>query len=275
MRARESFLAQVRTPDLDSDVQSLRGALTTLKKEALGQVDSLDEEGKRLVMTSLYDQMIHTTVQLAGHVGLGVAMALSVLDEHNSGASLSAFDREAREQMNEIATEMTKKHSSRLAKMVMRIEAQRLVWRHSHEFMSWLAFRRGDERYPPTDRLERLDAFGVQSRLLEARAVVMELVGSRLCAALESADRFNLTNRWRLADSPEHALERYVWPLLSYQPAPAVKIERARWEYDTLAEAAAAEERLEGERAKLAGLLEAQLGDALSEIPETAYAGSF
>jgi hypothetical protein len=257
-------------------VQELRASLTKLKVESLGQVDSLDEEGKKLVMLSLYEQMVQTTVQLAGHVGLGVALALTVLDEHNSGASLSKFDRESREQMNEIATEMTKKHTSRLAKMVMRIEAQRLVWRHSHEFMSWLAFRRGDERYPAGDRLERLDAFGVQPRLLEARAVVMELNGARLVAALESADRFSLSNRWRLADSPDHALERYVWPVLSYQPAPAVKIERARWDFDTLAESGeVGEDRLEGERSKLAGLLEAQLGDALSEIPETAYAGSF
>ena len=96
-----------------------------------------------------------------------------------------------------------------------------------------------------------------------------------MAVALEGHDRFMLANRWRLAPGGEAMVERYVWPLLSYQPAPAVKIERARWEYDTLAEAAAAEERLEGERAKLAGLLEAQLGDALSEIPETAYAGSF
>jgi hypothetical protein len=55
-----------------------------------------------------------------------------------------------------------------------------------------------------------------------------------------------------------------------------VKIERARWDFDTLAESGeVGEDRLEGERSKLAGLLEAQLGDALSEIPETAYAGSF
>jgi hypothetical protein len=276
MRARESFLAQVRTPDLDTDVQELRASLTKIKQEALAQVEQLDEDGRRLVMPSLYEQVVQTQVHLAGRVGLGVGMALSLLDEHNSGASLSRFDREAREQMNEIATELTKRHGSRLAKMVGRIEAQRLVWRHSHEFMSWLAFRRGDDRYPAKDRLERLDAFGVQQRLLEARSVVMDLVGARLSAALEGADRFNLSNRWRLADTPDHALERYVWPLMSYLPAPAVKMERARWEFDTMLESGdVSGDRLEGERAKLAGMLEAQLADALSELPDSAYAGAF
>ena len=273
--AREIFLAQVRTPDLDAEVDELRRDLTTLKHEALQQVEQLDDEGKRRVMPNLYEQIVHTQVQLAGHVGLGVALALTVLDEHHSGASLSRFDRELREQMNEIGADLTKRHSSRLAKMVAKIEVQRLVWRHSHEFMSWLAFRRGDERYPAADRLERLDAFGVQPRLLEARSVVMALLGVRLSAALEGADRFMLGNRWRLSDSPEHALERYVWPILSYLPAPAVRIERARWEFDTKTEAGLEGDALEAERAKMAGLLEGQLADALEELPEVALSGSF
>ena len=276
MRARESFLAQVRTPDLDTDVQELRASLTKLKQDALGHIEQLDDEGKRAFLPRLYEQLVQTQVHLAGRVGLGVGLALSVLDEHNSGSSLSTFDREAREQMNEVASDLTRRHGSRITKMVARIEAQRLVWRHSHEFMSWLAFRRGDDRYPAKDRLERLDAFGVQPRLLEARAIVMDLIGARLSAAVEGADRFNLTNRWRLADNPDHALERYVWPLMSYLPAPAVKLERARWEYDTMLESGdVSGDRLDGERAKLAGMLEAQLGDALAELPESAYAGSF
>ncbi|MEX1365498.1 MAG: hypothetical protein AB1Z98_20390 [Nannocystaceae bacterium] len=273
--AREIFLAQVRAPDLDDDVDELRRDLTNLKQEALQQVEQLDDDGKQRVMPGLYEQMVTLEVQLAGHVGLGVALALTVLDEHHSGASLSRFDRELREKMNEIGTELLAKHGSRLAKMVASIELQRLVWRHSHEFMSWLAFRRGDERYPAADRLERLDAFGVQPRLLEARSVVMDLLGVRLSAALEGADRFMLGNRWRLADSPEHALERYVWPILSYLPAPAVRIERARWELDTATDSGLQSDALEGERAKMAGLLEAQLADALDEAPESALAGTF
>lgn len=273
--AREIFLAQVRTPDLDDDVDELRRDLTNLKQEALQQVEQLDDDGKQRVMPGLYEQMVNLEVQLAGHVGLGVALALTVLDEHHSGASLSRFDRELREKMNEIGTELSGKHASRLAKMVASIEVQRLVWRHSHEFMSWLAFRRGDERYPAADRLERLDAFGVQPRLLEARAVVMGMLGVRLSAAIEGADRFMLGNRWRLADSPEHALERYVWPILSYLPAPTVRIERARWELDTKVETGLEGDELEAERAKMAGLLEAQLADALEEAPESALAGTF
>ena len=271
--ARETFLAQVRTPDLDAEVYELRQSLTTSKREALEQVEHLDEKSSRLVMPSLYEQIVQTKAALAGHVGLGVAMALVVLDEHHSGAALSRFDRELREQMNEMGEEMVSRHGTRLAKTIARIEAQRLVWRHSHEFMSWLAFRRGDDRSPAKARLERLDAFGVQQRLLEARTFVMANIGVRLSAAIEGADRFHLTNRWRLADSAEHALERYVWPLMSYQSAPTVKIERHRWEYDTAVESGVGEDDLEGERAKMAGMLEAQLADALAELPEAGYAG--
>jgi hypothetical protein len=270
---RESFLAQVRTPDVDTEVFDLRQNLTNLKREALAQVTAVDEARARLVMPGLYEQMVQLEVQLAGHVGVGVALALSVLDEHNTGASLSLFDRELREQMSDTATAMATRQGSRLAKMLAQIEAQRLIWRHSHEFMSWLAFRRGDERYPAKDRLERLDAFGVQSRLLEARQIVIGYTGVRLSAALEGADRFNLGNRWRLSATPEHALERYVWPLLSYLPATTVKIERFRWEYDTMVESGAPEPILEGERGKLAGMLEAQFSEALTDIPDSARAG--
>jgi hypothetical protein len=63
--------------------------------------------------------------------------------------------------------------------------------------------------------------------------------------------------------------------LLSYQPAATVKIERARWEYDCLVEQGETpEDRLEGEKAKLAGLLEAQLADALEAVPISAVAGA-
>ena len=271
--ARETFLAQVRTPDLDAETHELRLSLTKLKQEALEQVEKLDDQAVRLVMPSLYEQLVQTKAALAGHVGLGVAMALAVVDEHHSTASLSRFDRELREQMSEMGEEMAGRHGTRLVKTIAKIEAARLVWRHSHEFMSWLAFRRGDERYPAKDRLERLDAFGVQQRLLEARTFVMTNIGVRLSAAIEGADRFHLRNRWRLSDSPEHALERYVWPLLSYQSAPTVRIERHRWEYDTAVESGVDENELEGERAKMAGLLEAQLADALAELPEAGYAG--
>lgn len=273
--ARDRFLAQVRTPDLDAEVHEMRLSLTRLKLEALEQVARMDEHRAAMVMPGLYEQIVQSEVALAGHVGLGVALALTVLDEHHSGASLSRFDRELRDQMNEVSVELAKRHGSRLARMVAEIEAQRLIWRHSHEFMSWLAFRRGDERYPPNDRLERLNAFGVQPRLLEARAVVIEHLGLHLSASLESADRFFLSNRWRLSNTPEHALERYVWPILSYMPAATVKIERQRWEYDCIVEGGATEDQLEGEKAKLAGMLEAQLADALAHVPESAEAGTF
>ena len=273
--ARETFLAQVRTPDLDADVHELRQNLVKLKAEALAQVEGMDQQRANIVMPDLYEQMLHCEVQLAGHVGVGVALALSVLDEHQSGASLSQFDRELRDQMTDVSNEMSKRHGSRLAKLIAQVEAQRLVWRHSHEFMSWLAFRRGDERYPAKDRLERLDAFGVQTRLLDARQVVVTALGVRLSAAIEGSDRFLLSNRWRLADTPEHALERYVWPLLSYLPAPTVRIERQRWEYDCIVEGGASDEALDTEKGKLTELLQDQLGDALSDLPMVALSGAF
>lgn len=269
------FLAHVRTPDMDTAVHEMRQGITKLKQEALEQVARMDEQQAARIMPSVYEQLIQSHVQLAGYVGLGVALALTVLDEHHSGASLSSFDRELRDQMNDISLELARRHGSRLMRMVAEIEAQRLIWRHSHEFMSWLAFRRGDERYPARDRLDRLNAFGVQQRLLDARAVVNKYLGIHLSAALESADRFYLRNRWRLSDTPEHALERYVWPILSYMPAATVKLERQRWEYDCIVESGTPEPQLEGERAKLAGLLEAQFSDALSRLPTSAIAGVF
>jgi len=272
---REMFLAHVRTPDMDTAVHEMRQGITKLKQEALEQVARMDEQQAARIMPTVYEQLIQSHVQLAGYVGLGVALALTVLDEHHSGASLSSFDRELRDQMNDISVELARRHGSRLMRMVAEIEAQRLIWRHSHEFMSWLAFRRGDERYPAKDRLDRLNAFGVQGRLLEARAVVNKYLGIHLSAALESADRFYLRNRWRLSDTPEHALERYVWPILSYMPAATVKLERQRWEYDCIVESGTPEPQLEGERAKLAGLLEAQFSDALSRLPTSAIAGVF
>lgn len=272
---REIFLAQVRTPDLDAPIHEMRQGITKLKLEALEQVARMDEQQAALIMPNVYEQLLQQHVQLSSHVGLGVALSLTVLDEHHSGASLSCFDRELRDQMNDISVEFARRHGSRLMRMVAEIEAQRLSWRHSHEFMSWLAFRRGDERYPAKDRLERLNAFGVQARLLEARTVVNKHLGIHLSAALESADRFFLRNRWRLSDSPEHALERYVWPILSYMPAATVKLERQRWEYDCFVESGASEDQLEGEKSKLAGLLEAQFSDALSRLPTSAIAGSF
>jgi len=272
---RELFLAQVRTPDMDPAVHEMRQGITRLKLEALDQVARTDEQRAALVMPGLYEQLIQQHVHLASHVGLGVALALTVLDEHHSGASISCFDRELRDQMNDISAELARRHGSRLARMVAEIEAQRLSWRHSHEFMSWLAFRRGDERYPAKDRLERLNAFGVQPRLLEARAVVNKYLGIHLSAALESADRFYLRNRWRLSETPEHALERYIWPILSYMPAATVKLERQRWDYDCIVESDASEAQLEAEKSKLAGLLEAQFSDALSRLPTSAIAGAF
>lgn len=270
---RESFLAHVRSPDADETVIELRHKLTRLKLDALEQSLRVDNNTLARIMVDLYERLARELTQLAGHVGLGVALALSVIDEHHSGASLSVFSREQRDSMNETSLALTRRHGSRIATWVAEISAHRLAWCNSHEFMSWLAFRRGDERYPAQDRLERLCAFGVQAGLLEARQRVVDLLGVHLSAAIESADRFFLTNRWRLSNTPEHALERYVWPLLSYLPATTVRLERQRWEYDCTVERGASETDLEAAKAKLAGLLEAQLTEALDQLAPTAFAG--
>ena len=55
-RARETFLAQVRTPDLDANVFELRSSLTNLKREALDQVAAMEDQRARLVMPQLYEQ---------------------------------------------------------------------------------------------------------------------------------------------------------------------------------------------------------------------------
>jgi hypothetical protein len=274
MTAREIFLRHVRTPEADTTVQSLRAELVLRKRDAIEGVGRVPQPDATNWMSELYESVIHLEVQLSGHVGLGVALALALVDEHKRDASLSFFGRELRDAMSATSEEMVARHGSRLTKMVAQIEAQRLVWRHCHEFMSWLAFRRDDERYPASDRLERLTGFGVQQRLLDARAKVLELLGVRLCSAIESCDRFMLANRWRLSDSPEHALERYVWSLLSYQPASTVKLEVARLEFDCLAESGASAEVLDGERERLAGMLEVQLSSVLADLPEPALAGA-
>jgi hypothetical protein len=233
----------------------------------------VDGEGLRLIMPGMYEQLVVTQVQLAAHVGLAVALALTTHDELVHGASISRFGREARELLTEIGVALKKRHGSKLAVAVAEVEAQRLALRHGHEFMSWLAFRRGDERYPATERLERLLAFKVDTRVLQSREALSSLLGSGMAAALEGADRFLLGNRWRLSASADHAIEAYVWPILSYQSRAAVLAEQARWEYDMLVEGGAAPVRIEQARLGVAELLSDQFADALDHLPPAARMG--
>ena len=272
---RQQFEAHVSAPAVDATVAELRENLTQLKLEAIDQVQGLDEEGIRLVMPGMYEQLVVSQVQLAAHVGLGVCLALCAHDELSTGGSLSRFGREVREQMTQMGISLKRRHASRLGAMVAEIEAQRLALRHSHEFASWLAFRRDDERYSAADRLERLRAFKVDQRLLQSRGVLVKLLGPRLTAAVEGADRFLLSNRWKLPPSPDHDIERYVWPLLSYQPGPAVVAEQARWEHDALEASEAPEEARAAARAEVVRLLDEQLLDALGDLPASALAGGF
>ncbi len=272
---REHFLAHVESPDADATVCELRENLTQLKLEAIEQVGGLDEEGIRLVMPGMYEQLVVTQVQLAAHVGLGVCLALVAHDELRNGGSLSQFGRQVREQMTAMGVALKKRHASRLGHMVAEIEAQRLALRHGHEFMSWLAFRRDDERYGAADRLERLRAFKVDQRLLQSRTALINVLGVRLGAAIEGADRFLLSNRWRLGPSDDNAVERYVWPLLSYQPGPAVVVEQARWEYDSMGDAEALADQRKTLWAGIETLLDDQLADALGEMPPSALSGGF
>jgi hypothetical protein len=266
--ARDFFLSQLQPDAADTAIGELRRSLTQAKKEALDQVEGLDEAGLKLVMPGLYQQIVATTVQIAAHVGLVVGLALEAHDELTSEASISSFSRPVRDQMTETGVAMKRRHGSRIAKVVAEVEAQRLAWRHNHEFLSWLGFRRDDERYPPADRRARLEAFKVQSRLLQSREAVAERIGWPLAAALEAHDRFMLANRWRLAPGEEHAVERYVWPLLSYQGKEVVLLESARHDYDALVGAEAPEEELARAREELGALFDDQLAYALKHAPE-------
>jgi hypothetical protein len=273
--AREAFEAQLARPDADPTVSELRASLSRAKLEALQQVEGLDEAGMKLVMPSLYEQIVVTEIQMAAHVGLAVGLALSIYDEHVRGGSISRFNRQVREAMTETAVALKRRQSSRLAKLVAEVEAQRLAWRHSHEFLSWLAFRRGDDKYPAADRLERLEAFKVSQRLLQSRDVLSKLLGVRLASAVEGHDRYMLANRWPLQASPEEVLEVHAWTLLSMQPSETVFLERKRWQADAAKAGGASPARAGELEHEVAELLRAQLAGALVDLPEKATSGMF
>lgn len=263
--ARDTFVKHAENPEVDPYVAELRRSLAKAKMETLQQVEGLDDAGLTLVMPGLYQQIISTTIQMAASVGLGVGLALEALDESETGVSISSFNRQTRQQMTQTGVEMKRRHSSRIAKLVAEVEAQRLAWRHNHEFLSWLTFRRGDERYPAADRRDRMVAFKVQPRLLQSREVVSRLLGRELAVALEAHDRFQLANRWKLGPEPEHAVERFAWPILSYQPETIVLLETARYDFD--AKDGAGPEELEPARQVLHQMFFDQLGRALDGLP--------
>ena len=268
-QAREIFLENVEHPQKDDFVGELRLSLSQAKRETLDQVEGLDEAGMRLVMPGLYAQIVSTTIQIATHVGLAVGLALEAYDEQLSGVSVSTFSREVRQQMTETGVAMKRRHSSRIAKLVAEVEAQRLAWRHAHEFLSWLAFRRGDARYPAADRRERMEAFKVQPRILQSREAVTEVLGGPMTAALEGHDRFLLGNRWKLEATDEHAVEAYAYPILTFQAAELVRMETARNEHDALVSREAPNFELEASGKKVAALLRDQLAAALDTVPES------
>lgn len=271
--AKEIFLAFANRRGGDRRLEEMRYELSEAKLDALEKATSLDEDALKGVMPGLYEKIVVGTIKLAAHVGLGVGLALEALDEAQNGASISMFSREVRNLMTETGAAFKRRHSSRIAKMVAEIEAQRLAWRHNHEFLSWLGFRRDDPRYPAESRRERLDAFNVRERLLASREVVAEMIGEPLCAALEGHDRFMLANRWRLAPQPEQMIERYVWPLLSLQPSHVVRLESSRLEYDALIDGGGPPEAIGELRGRMQEEMTYQLAAALDFLPEEARQG--
>ncbi len=270
--ARDVFLTHMSASDEDPrvlDVSEARRSLTKAKLEALDQVGGLDEGGMRLVMPGLYQQIVATTIQIAARVGVAVGLALEAVDETHSKVGIGSFARPVRDQMTEVGIAMKRRHSNKIAKQVGELAAQRLAWRHNHELLSWLGFRRDDSRYPAADRRARLEAFKIQDRLLQSRSVVTAMVGGPLAIALEGHDRFMLANRWRLDPHvPEHAVEAFVWPLLSMQPADVVHLELARGHYDALVGAGADADSLADHRRELLKMLIEQLANALVHVPE-------
>lgn len=271
--AREVFTSHADNPSYDPTVAELRRNLTTAKQEALEKSRTVAQDELKKVMPGLYERIVVTTIQIAAHVGLGVGLALEALDEIRSYTSLSLFSREIREMMTETGVSLKRRHSNRIAKLVAEIEAQRLAWRHNHEFLSWLAFRRDDPRYPPHDRRERLEAFKLQHRLLTSRDAVIAKLGAPLTAALEGHDRFMLANRWHMATNAEQAVERYVWPLLSLQSGPVTMLEYARLEYDAFVDAGGAKDQADALFKKIAAAMRDQLAAALEHLPEDARSG--
>lgn len=271
--AKEIFLAFANRRGGDRRLEEMRYELSEAKLDALEKAATLDDEALKGVMPGLYEKIVVGTIKLAAHVGLGVGLALEALDEAQNGASISMFSREVRNLMTETGAAFKRRHSSRIAKMVAEIEAQRLAWRHNHEFLSWLGFRRDDPRYPAASRRERLDAFNVRERLLASREVVAEMIGEPLCAALEGHDRFMLANRWRLAREPEQMIERYVWPLLSLQPSHVVRLESSRLEFDALMDAGGPPESIGELRGRMQEEMTYQLAAALDFLPEEARQG--
>lgn len=269
--ARDVFLAHMSASDDDDrfmDVSEARRSLTKAKLEALDQIGGLDEGGMRLVMPGLYQQIVATTIKIAARVGVAVGLALEAVDETHSQVGIGSFSRPVRDQMTEVGIAMKRRHANKIARQVAELAAQRLAWRHNHEFLSWLGFRRDDPRYPAADRRARLEAFKVQERMLQSRSVVTAMLGSPLAIALEGHDRFMLANRWRLDPNvPEHAVETFVWPLLSMQPAEVVHLELARCHYDALVGARADADTLASHRLEILKMLIEQLASALDHVP--------
>jgi hypothetical protein len=261
--ASEIFLGHAQQDRADSEVAELRRNLTQLKMEALAAVEGLDEGGLSLVIPGLYAQLVLGMVDLASHVGLGVALALEAVDEHRADASISCFKRDVRDRMAPTGVELKRKVGDG-AKIVADVEAQRLAWRHTHEFLSWLAFHR---QYTPADRKARFEGYRLLDRLLAARMAMRPVLGAPLAIALEGHDRFMLSHRARPEPDEEHRLELFAWSLLSYQPETVVKIEIARYEYDALERENATAEVLEKARRQLDWLLQQQLAEALGQIP--------
>lgn len=264
----EIFRAQARDTDADSRTGELRRILTHAKLEAIEQVAELSEAGLGLVIPGLHQQLHELLVDLVDEVGAAVAFAFEVFDEQRSGASISVFKREVRDLMTQRAVELKQSADSARSRFVAEVLAQRLAWRHSHEFLSWLAFRRDDQSHDAADRLARLEAFKVKERLLKSRAALSKLLGAPMAQALEAHDRFALAHRWPEPSGPEAELEALNWRLLAYRDASFVEVEMIRTKLDH------ADDEDEKKRLSLTleGELLEQLADALAHAPAHALA---
>ena len=164
--------------------------------------------------------------------------------------------------MTQAAVELKKNAPTAMERFVAEVSAQRLAWRHNHEFLSWLAFRR-DERYSASDRAQRFDAFKIHSRLLKSREALRKMLGAGLAMALEGHDRFMLVHRWRLEPTESNRLEAAAWLLLSHQLESVVELEAAR----LAADASPDDKKLAA--SVEAGLIE-QLAVAMRDLPQHA-----
>ncbi|TPV94786.1 MAG: hypothetical protein B7733_13315 [Myxococcales bacterium FL481] len=255
--AAQAFRGHLAGHPHDEEVAEMRRNLCAVKRTTLERVTAGAGAEVPRAMETMYEEIVTKLIQLSSHVGTAVAYALEAYDELAQGCSISRFDREQREPLTALSAKLKRRHASRIARAAAEIEAQRMAWRDSHELLSWLMFRRGQEGLAAGERLARFEEFSLSPKLLGSREAIVRRLGAPLTAAVEAHDRFMLANRWREGDDETTRLEQASWGLLSYQPPLVLRVEQLRQRYDAL-------ERSDADRSQRVGVFR-ELVDAFAD----------